>query len=65
MSYDLLVKAFIIAIAMAAGSASTLYFKMKPDNVVEQAAEAVIATQTGMDIDLSPDAVVVVSTKAS
>jgi len=64
MNYDLMVKAFILAVAAAVGSATTLYFKMAPDNAIEQAAEMVIASQSGIGVDLSPDAVVVTSTRA-
>jgi hypothetical protein len=47
------IKIAIILISMILGYGSYLVTK-KPDNVVEQAAEAVLRTQ-GIDIDLSPD----------
>ncbi len=58
MIYDYLLKALIIGAAMAIGSATTIYFRMKPDNFVEQAAEMVIEDQTGQVFDLSPDEVI-------
>jgi len=44
----------IIVGALVAGIGSTLYFKMKKDNPVEEIAEEVIKQKTGFDIDLSP-----------
>lgn len=46
-------------IAVAIGVTATYYFKMKPDNPVEQAAEMIILQQTGLNIDLSPDELIV------
>lgn len=43
-------------VAAGVGLAATYYFKMKPDNPIEQAAEMIIKQETGLDIDLSPDA---------
>lgn len=61
MLYDYLLKALIIAAAMAIGSATTIYFKMKPDNAIEQAAEVVLLQETGQVFDLSPSEEPIVS----
>lgn len=47
--------AAIIAAATIVGVGSTYIFKMKPDNPVEEVAEAVIKQETGVVVDLSPD----------
>ena len=43
----------ILVVALVAGYVSTRW--LGNDNPVEEAAEEVIESQTGMDIDLSPD----------
>lgn len=47
--------AAIIAGATIIGVGSTYIFRMKPDNPVEEVAEAVIKQETGVVVDLSPD----------
>lgn len=37
------------------GLGATYYFRLKPDNAVEQIAEEVIKVETGVDVDLSPE----------
>lgn len=54
MDLSILFKALILAAAFLVGIGSTLIFKMKNDNPVEQVAEAVIKEETGLDIDLTP-----------
>lgn len=51
---SLWIKILAATIAVVIGLAATYYFKMKPDNPIEQAAEAIIVQQIGFDIDLSP-----------
>lgn len=51
---SLWLKFLAAGVATLVGIAATYYFKMKPDNPIEQAAEMVIKQETGMDIDLSP-----------
>ena len=64
MNYDMIVKGFMVAAALAIGAASTMLFRMKNDNAIEQIAELYIADETGANVDLSPDEVTVVLTKA-
>lgn len=47
--------AAIIAGATIIGVGSTYIFRLKPDNPVEEIAEAVIKQETGVVVDLSPD----------
>lgn len=54
MNIPLLLKACIVASAIMAGVASTLFFKLKNDNTVEEVAEQVIKDETGVDVDLTP-----------
>lgn len=53
--YSLMIKAFILALAISLGTASTYYFKFKKDNPIEQVAEAVIKEESGVAVDLSPE----------
>lgn len=53
MDYNMMLKAFAIGFAALMGSASLLYFKMKPHNPVEEIAEFVIKEETGQSVDLS------------
>ena len=55
MKLSLIMKAALVASAAAIGVASTMFLKMKNDNIIEQAAEHVIAITTGKVIDLSPE----------
>jgi len=55
MPLDLLLKGILVGAALIAGVSSTILFKMKKDNPVEQMSEKIIKDQTGMDIDLTPD----------
>lgn len=47
--------AAILAGATIIGVGSTYFFKMSPDNPVEQIAEEVIKKETGVSVDLSPE----------
>lgn len=47
-------KFVIIGLAAIIGIGSILFFK-KTDNPVEQVAEQIIKSETGLDIDLSPE----------
>ena len=49
-----LIKAIIVAVSVIIGVGTTLFFKMKPDNPVEEVAEVVIKNETGVDVDLTP-----------
>ena len=53
-SFGIMSKALFIATVVLLGLSSTYYFKMKNDNIVEEIAEKVLKTQTGIDVDLSP-----------
>ena len=57
MEFEIKVKAVMLSIAVSVGIASYYvgFFKGKPDNPIEQVAEAVIKEETGISIDLSPD----------
>lgn len=45
----------IVTAAAAIGLGSVYFFKLQPDNKVEEVAEDLIKDETGVDIDLSPD----------
>jgi len=53
--FGLLFKGLAVAVAIVVGACSTKYFKMKNDNPIEQAAESVLKSATGVDVDLSPE----------
>jgi len=44
----------LIVGSIVVGVSSTIVFKLKQDNKIEELAEAVIERETGIDIDLSP-----------
>jgi len=44
----------LIVGSIVVGVGSTIVFKLKQDNKIEEIAEAVIERETGIDIDLSP-----------
>lgn len=50
-----IIQVAILAVAFFAGFSSHFLFKNKQDSLIEEAAEAVIKHQTGMDIDFTPD----------
>lgn len=54
MALPLIVKICIITGSIMVGLASTLIFKLKKDNPIEEVAEEIIKDETGADIDLSP-----------
>ena len=45
----------IVAIAILIGIASHKIIKMEEDNIVEEIAEEIVESQTGLDIDFTPD----------
>lgn len=55
MAIPLIAKIIIITGSVIIGVASTLIFKLKKDNPVEQVAEEVIKEETGVSIDLTPE----------
>jgi len=55
MDISFLIKVLIVAAVTIAGVSTTVIFKMKSDNVIEQVAEEVIKEQTGTTVDLSPE----------
>lgn len=55
MTIPLIAKICIVAGSVIVGIASTIIFKLKKDNPVEEIAEEVIKEKTGMSIDLSPN----------
>lgn len=54
MDIGSVLKALLVAGAVAIGLGSTWLLKEKPDNMIEQLSEEVIKEETGVDIDLSP-----------
>lgn len=52
---EIILSALIAIGAGTVGLVSRFVMKKKPDNPIEQLAEAVIKETTGVDIDLSPD----------
>lgn len=52
---ELFIKAFIVGVSILVGVGTTLIFKMKPDNQIEEIAEEVLERQTGLDVDFSWD----------
>lgn len=52
---DILAKVVVVIMAVLMAGGAKYAFHMKNDNPVEQAAEAVIKDQTGVEIDLSPE----------
>ena len=55
MDMAFILNAVFVGTALIVGLGSTLIFKMKKDNPIEQIAEEVIKEETGKDIDLSPE----------
>lgn len=55
MDVSMMVKIGIVAAALSAVAIMHFIFKAKDDNPVEQAAEAIIKKETGVDIDLTPN----------
>lgn len=45
----------VVISAAAIGILSTKLFKMKDDNLIEEASEAAIEQVTGYDVDLTPE----------
>ncbi len=45
----------IVAIAILIGFASNKIIKMEEDNIVEEIAEEIVESQTGLDLDFTPD----------
>jgi len=45
----------LVVIAVSIGVSSTIIFKMKKDNKIEEIAEEIIKKETGIDVDLSPN----------
>lgn len=52
---DLLKLGLFAAGALAVGWATTRIFRMKDDNLIEEAAEEVIRRRTGLNIDITPN----------
>ena len=48
------IKALIVAASAIVGIGSVVILKQKPDNQIEEVAEAIIKEETGVDVDLSP-----------
>lgn len=55
MDIGFLIKGLVIAAVTIGGLATTVIFKMKPDNTFEQVAEDIIKNETGADVDLTPE----------
>jgi len=55
IDYAMMVKALVLACAVAVGCASTLFFKMRNDNPIEQTCESLIKSQSGVEVDLTPE----------
>lgn len=49
-----IIKGLIVGLCTLGGMATSLIFKMKKDNPIEEYAEKIIEEQTGFLIDLSP-----------
>jgi hypothetical protein len=45
----------VVGVVALGGIATTVVFKMQPDNAIEQIAEEVIKKETGLDVDLTPE----------
>ncbi len=55
MDLSLLFKSLLVAGSVLVGVSTTWLLKMKNDNPIEQAAEALIKEETGADVDLTPE----------
>lgn len=55
MELNIWLKGLLVILMGVIGVASRFLLKQKPDNTIEQIAEAGIKRETGIDIDLSPD----------
>lgn len=56
MEKDFMLKTIIIfSIALLGATVARYVFKLKDDNVIEEASEYLIYKETGYDIDLSPE----------
>ena len=55
MIFPLWAKAAIASAALVVGVGARKVFKLKPDNHIEEMAEKIIESQTGFDVDITPD----------
>lgn len=51
---NIIMKILVVVATLIVGAGSVMIFKMKNDNVIEEVCEKIIESETGLDVDLSP-----------